>query len=107
MGYLEVRVPESLLHLRGSPAGQSFSGSVCRSQLSLGTGQQEKNILLKPGDNTRPLETYPLACSFTQLLIISINICGVDQGHTLSQWFSNLSVYLKPLQGLLKRKLLI
>lgn len=107
MGYWEVRVPESQLRLRGSPAGQSFSGSVCRFQLSLGIGQQERTILLKPGDNIRPLETHPLAGSFMQLLLISINICGVDQGRILSQWFSNLSVYLKPLQGLLKRKLLI
>lgn len=102
MGYLEVRVPESLLHLRGSPAGQSFSGSVCRSQLSLGIGQQEKNILLKPGDNTRPLETYPLACSFTQLLIISINICGVDQGHTLKSVVLKLECVSQAPAGLAK-----
>lgn len=103
MGFLQVMLSESLLHLRRSPAGQPFPVLVCNS-LGHQMGLKElfySSLGIRPG-----LLKHSLTLSFSQLLINSISVCGLKQGHILSQQFSNLSVQHRTLQGLLKHRLL-
>ena len=81
MGFLQVMLFQSPLHLRGSPATPSSLLPVC-SSLRHQLGKKESfdsSLGIRPG----LLRLTPLSCSFIWLHIISINICGLKQGHIL------------------------